>query len=279
MKQLILIMCVLLSLPAWGQTKRLLWRKVGTDTTGFYVASNGNDANTGHGAPWKTLAKVQATSFSPGAHIYFNRGDTWKESLIFPSSGTSANPIVLDAYGSGSYPIFTGRDTISGWSSPANWTNTSGNIWSIAYTPGNPYRVWLSGVEYGDYDTLASIGTRYRWYYSSNILYVYSVGNPASYYSSVETPRGIDQVVTLDHQTNVTLRHLNIQGGAVGVHASYTCTNLLFEYDTLGQNTGAYALRIGTERHPPTLALSAIVYLTGKTRFTTPTSRGTARRI
>jgi len=80
----------------------------------YYVDSiNGNDTADGRSAdrPWKRLAKINALTLQPGTVIHLARGSVWKESLRFKNSGTSAAPIVVQAYGSGEAPtiqLFTG---------------------------------------------------------------------------------------------------------------------------------------------------------------------------
>lgn len=79
-----------------------------SSATTYYVDSvNGNDSSNGTSTstPWKTLAKVNATSFVAGDQILLRRGGVWNESLIVPSSGASAKPIVFSAYGSGNNPL------------------------------------------------------------------------------------------------------------------------------------------------------------------------------
>lgn len=76
----------------------------------YYVdAVSGNDANDGltTGTAWKTLSKVSGESFVPGDTILFNRGDTFQGTLTISSSGSSDNPIVYGAYGTGEKPIIT----------------------------------------------------------------------------------------------------------------------------------------------------------------------------
>jgi hypothetical protein len=56
----------------------------------YYVdATNGNDANTGlsEATPWKSIAKVNASTFNPGDQILFKREEIWREQLIVPSTG------------------------------------------------------------------------------------------------------------------------------------------------------------------------------------------------
>src|SRR4029079_3550287 len=77
----------------------------------YYVdATNGNDTKDGQSTAtaWKTIAKVNSSSFAPGDQILLKRGEVWRESLVPPSSGASGNPIRFDAYGSGEAPTLTG---------------------------------------------------------------------------------------------------------------------------------------------------------------------------
>ena len=83
----------------------------------FYVSTSGNDSNDGLSSttPWKTISKVNSYSFSPGDRVLFNRGDVWREQLTVSSSGTAIQPIIFDAYGTGSNPIISGADNVTGW--------------------------------------------------------------------------------------------------------------------------------------------------------------------
>jgi hypothetical protein len=76
----------------------------------YYVDSeNGSDSSSGTSAghAWKTLAKVDAETFSPGDVIAFDRGETFTGAATISSSGTSAAPITVTAYGHGAQPILT----------------------------------------------------------------------------------------------------------------------------------------------------------------------------
>lgn len=84
----------------------------------YYVnQSAGSDDSTGlsPAQAWKTIAKVNATTLAPGAQIRFNRGDTWREQLTIPTSGTEEQRIVFTAYGTGRKPIINASDIITGW--------------------------------------------------------------------------------------------------------------------------------------------------------------------
>jgi hypothetical protein len=76
----------------------------------YYVdAVAGNDSNTGTSTAqaWKTLAKVDSASFTPGDVIAFKRGQTFSGSATITSAGTLTSPILITAYGSGAQPLLT----------------------------------------------------------------------------------------------------------------------------------------------------------------------------
>ena len=84
-------------------------------TTKYYIdATNGNDANPGNSitAPWKTIAKVNSTKFTPGDSVLFKCGEVWNGVTLHPlGSGTSGRPIVISKYGTGNMPRIN-ADTI-----------------------------------------------------------------------------------------------------------------------------------------------------------------------
>jgi len=93
----VLVVTVMFSTISWGAT--------------YYVdAVYGRDTNLGtsSSSPWKTIAKVNATTFRAGDIILFKKGATWKETLTVKQSGTSSALITFDAYGTGSLPVIDG---------------------------------------------------------------------------------------------------------------------------------------------------------------------------
>jgi parallel beta-helix repeat protein len=81
----------------------------------YYVSNTGSDLNDGQtpATAWKTISKVNSTSFEPGNSINFKRGDTWREQLTIPSSGTADSPITFGAYGQGPQPRIAGTVNIA----------------------------------------------------------------------------------------------------------------------------------------------------------------------
>lgn len=91
--------------------------------TVYYVDSaNGNDSNNGTSTatPWKTLSKVNNTTFQPGDRILFRAGGIWNGQLWPKGSGSAGMPIVIDQYRTGPKPIINGNGT----SSPAKISGT-----------------------------------------------------------------------------------------------------------------------------------------------------------
>ncbi|RTE08960.1 right-handed parallel beta-helix repeat-containing protein [Paenibacillus whitsoniae] len=84
------------------------------NTTYYVDAGQGSDANNGTSAStaWKTLAKVNATTFQPGDRILFEAGNTWTGQLYPKGSGSSGSPIVIDQYGSGEKPKIQGQGAV-----------------------------------------------------------------------------------------------------------------------------------------------------------------------
>ncbi|GGA26458.1 LamG-like jellyroll fold domain-containing protein [Paenibacillus physcomitrellae] len=77
----------------------------------YYVDSAaGSDANTGTSPDqaWKSLDKINATTFSPGDALLFKSGGVWNGQLWPKGSGTEGAPILIDRYGEGDLPVING---------------------------------------------------------------------------------------------------------------------------------------------------------------------------
>lgn len=80
--------------------------------TVYYVDSRaGNDSNPGTSSdrPWKTLEKVNATTFSPGDRILLRSGSVWRGQLWPKGSGAEGKPITVGMYGGGVKPVINGE--------------------------------------------------------------------------------------------------------------------------------------------------------------------------
>ena len=174
----------------------------------YYVdSSNGLDSNPGtQTAPWKTVAKVNSIHLTPGQSVGFKTGGVWREELYYPSSGSAGNPIVYGAYGSGSAPILSGSNVITGWS------QYSSNVWS-APAPIEPNIVYFGNILGTQVQAEAKIASQLNWYWAYGVLYVWSPnGDPSTYYASPGIEAGArSRVVDTGNQIYVTLDGLTIR--------------------------------------------------------------------
>ena len=112
------LLVALLLVPGWASAAT------------YYVDCNADGdagAGTGTGAAvaWKTIAKVNGSSFSAGDSVLFNKGCTWREQLTVPSSGSAGSPITFGAYGSGAAPILDGSVLMGNGTSENITANTN----------------------------------------------------------------------------------------------------------------------------------------------------------
>jgi Right handed beta helix region len=99
----------------------------------YYVSNTGNDSNNGTttGTAWKTLAKVNSSSFSAGDTIKLQYDGIWNEQLTLASAGTILSRLVLTSYGSGTNaPYIKNMDTLKTWTSIGGglYTCTDANL-------------------------------------------------------------------------------------------------------------------------------------------------------
>jgi hypothetical protein len=140
----------------------------------FYVsATSGNDANDGlsSATPWKTIWKVNSSSFQPGDSILFKSGDLWREQLVPPSSGTSGSVISFGAYSGALKPVISGADVVNGLPYIINDTFTGNTMkgWTVGRgtvtATGDHLEAAIDGVDnnYGDYATRDTLPVKDAW--------------------------------------------------------------------------------------------------------------------
>ena len=217
--------------------------------TSYYVSNGGADGNNGTSAAtaWRTLAKVNAQTFSAGDTIYLQRGGIWREPLIPPSSGTSGNPIKFDAYGSGVAPIITAATPMP-FVDDGSWTHVdggSGNTWKTAI-PSLLGTGTVNVVQFGKvYGRKQSYGTgcqysivsKYDWCVVWPNLYVYSPSGtkPMLTYASdggivpiVSSASGL-QMIYVNGKIWLTFQHIRVEAfDYVGVGVAGSSDHLVF---------------------------------------------------
>jgi len=88
----------------------------------YYINSiDGNDSNNGtsQATAWKTIAKVNLLSFSPGDSILFNADNIFSGELDIKNSGSPGKPVTISSYGNGRATINAGNGN------GIHWVNSS----------------------------------------------------------------------------------------------------------------------------------------------------------
>ena len=143
----------------------------------YYVdATNGNDSNPGtsQSTPWKSIAKVNNSSFLPGEQILFKREEIWRETLKVPSSGTEQNSIAFGAYGVGNLPVITALDIVK------VWELETGYVYRFKKLSRLPRVLVLDGVLGNRRTTKADLSSNGDWYFDQarDLLFIYSETDP-----------------------------------------------------------------------------------------------------
>jgi hypothetical protein len=201
-------------------------------TTYYVSSSTGNDGNAGtsSAAAWQTIAKVNSQTFAAGDSILLKRGDVWNESLAPPSPGASGNPIAFDAYGTGAPPTLTGYYSI-----PASaWVNVTGNAWKAAVpSTFTTVNFCLFGSVWGQKVGAVTTNLTAQWdfYLATGHVYVYSVGNPSTFYGGAIVPMALSNVpvINVNGKSWLTFQHLLVNWfDQYGVYVQGTSDHLVF---------------------------------------------------
>jgi len=121
----------------------------------YFSTSTGDDSRNSTQAqspstPWQTISKLNSffSSLNAGDSVLFKRGEVFDGSIIIDKSGSSDNPIIIAAYGTGTKPIINGFQTLTGWA------NLGGNIWESSAIASAPAAVNMVTLN----DTVKALG-------------------------------------------------------------------------------------------------------------------------
>ena len=99
--------------------------------TDYFITPSGDDgaAGTSPGAAWRTIARVNATSFLPGDHLLFQANRSFHGNLRLGqnSAGQTNAPVVISSFGGGRAKLLAGGETgiaieSAGWITISNLT-------------------------------------------------------------------------------------------------------------------------------------------------------------
>jgi len=154
----ICIVLLLLGKPGFSETARVAsWEDhANQEATTYYVDSltgNDNDGGTSTSTPWKTLSKLNTTTFTPGDRILFKSGGKWTGQLWPKGSGTERHPILIDKYGGEAKPTINGNGEAEDAVLLKNqeyWEINNLEVTNTGSTPGTRRGVRLVADNYGD---------------------------------------------------------------------------------------------------------------------------------
>ena len=206
--------------------------------TNYYVKNGGNDgaAGTSDATAWATIAKVNASSYNPGDNVLFKRGDTWRittaDGYLNTKSGTSAGNVIYSSYGTGVKPLFLGSKEEN---STDDWVDQGGNLWrnsdasfDLRYGPGNLIFNSEASSGYRVFTT-PTVQGRWSWDYTNHWITLYSVGNPATYYSDIEVALSIYPGIinVTNDRSYITIDGFDVRYGAwLGISMSSGANNI-----------------------------------------------------
>jgi len=190
--------------------------------TDYYISSSGDDTNNGlsSSTPWKTITKVNSVTFSAGDNILFNRGDTWRESLI-ANSGSASGFITYGAYGTGPKPKLLGSVTANN-----GWIDLGSNIWQhtgFAADVGNLIFNDEKSCGVKIMSITPTLDTQGEFWYDfvNHLIKIYSVGNPATFYTNIECVlRGV--IIDINLKSYAIIENLDLRYGNFGIQGETT---------------------------------------------------------
>lgn len=121
----------------------------------YYIDSaTGDDSHAGtEAAPWKSLGKVNSTTFHAGDRILFKSGGVWTGQLWPKGSGTVEQPIMIDKYGGDVLPVIKGaglaEDTLL-LKNQEYWEVRDLEVTNIGTAPANRRAVHVVAENSGD---------------------------------------------------------------------------------------------------------------------------------
>ena len=177
----------------------------------YYVSNSGKDFHTGlsEEQAWATTLKVNSSNFKPGDSILFKKGDVWRERILFPSSGTDSNHIIISSYGIGNKPIF---------SSPilsVSWTDLGNGRFSANHN-GDKRFLWEGSKQIAR--ATSSALNDGDWFYSSGVIYYRpTTGVPTDHVLNYAAIYGAGNSIDVSDKSYITISGINFSLASIGV--------------------------------------------------------------
>lgn len=194
--------------------------------TTYYVSNGGDDDQDGLSpdSAWRTIDKVNRSTFQAGDAILFRRGDTWREELVIDWSGSENAPITFGAYGTGDKPRILGSERATGWTA----VDGHADVWQSTTALAAPQNGHPSSIFFGHADGTTSWGRvqdihavnpcgtdfgnlqqEYDWCWQDDAVYVYAPEDPGVRYAFVEVPQRRGAITMQSHDAK---EHIAVDG-------------------------------------------------------------------
>ena len=211
----------------------------------YYVSAAGNDAENGMSTvtAWKTLTKVNATTFNAGDQILFNRGDTFYGKLVIGQNGSVGNPITIGSYGTGNKPVFSGNI------GTATWTLVGNGVYSCPTFLNDEYSIfWEDGRAKKMATTSACLdGVWFITNPRTTLYYKPSSGVPSDHilnYVDINWTTGIfNFAIDVSNRSYISISgiRLNYHGNGIGQQGNASTSNIVIDNcDFYACHTGVY---------------------------------------
>ncbi len=206
---------------------------------GFFVdASHGDDTNDGTSSctPWKSLHKVQTSTFDNNTSIFLKRGETWHEGIAIPASN-----ITISAYGTGEDPLLDGAFTVSNWQDEGSFVYSHKTDISENEGLGNlsmdgnmmHFVTWNTNI----ITTFSSAANdSYSYDYTTKTLYIKITSDPENH--SFQASK-IYTAIKAENLSNITISNIEIRQFSLHGISFQNCTNCNVDKVTITQVGGA----------------------------------------
>ena len=117
--------------------------------TNYYISSTGTNTNPTTTSSSNPLAFTSFSSIAlnAGDTVFFKRGDIFRGQINIGASGTTSNPIVFTAYGTGATPIISGSEIITNFTIANNAIFPTSKVYKTFYNTNNIKNLFVNGVQ------------------------------------------------------------------------------------------------------------------------------------
>jgi parallel beta-helix repeat protein len=224
--------------------------------TTYYVATDGNDANSGVAlaTPFRTISKAANKALAGDTVLI--RGGTYREQVDMGTGGSAGNYLTIAAY-NGEVPVIKGSEVVTGWTqhSGAIWKKTGWGINSqqvfvdFDSRPGKPLQqIGMPSSFFTTFEYNAAVGsglssmTAGTFYYDGSTLYVWLAdgSSPNSHVMEASTKmRLLFMAAPYVYVKGLTFRHSNAtafaqQGVAVELSSNSIIENSDIQWTDFG---------------------------------------------